>query len=212
MDRVKEIEKEIREHWFENHKATIHRYDNVTTLDWKVPGSIFYSVRYIFSGHHLYISGDIGDAVFNLTWKSTPESFDNIHIGYLMGKLSCCSRSRWNFNEKLAYKEIEEWYQERILCYEDDNEDGIDEQDPRIDVVNEIKEGLEYAVCESSTTEHFDHYVWNLYQELSQNYFDSEDFSMFADFGKELPRIFYAYLIGIQMANEQLRNCVERID
>lgn len=205
MDKTKEIEKEIREHWFENHKATIHRYDNVTILDWKVPGSIFYSVRYIFSGHHLYISGDIGDAIFDLTWKSTPESFEDIHLGYLMGKLSCCSRSRWNFNEELAYREVNEWYKEHLLDFEDENEDSLDEEVPRLNVLNKIKEGLDSAVCESSTTEHFDHYVWNLYHDISQDYFDSEDFDTFADFGREMPSVFYAYLLGIKMANEQLK-------
>ncbi|WP_336763465.1 hypothetical protein [Paenibacillus sp. USHLN196] len=196
MTRAEKVIEEIKTQWFENHKATKYTYDNVTIIDWREPGSSFYSVRYIFSGYRLYISGDIGDAIFDLTWKATPESFRNINLGYLMGKLSCCSRDRWDFNEEKAQRELEEWRDERLYDAEDDSK--------FTNAMNELCEDIESAICEGSSSSYFKHLIWSVYERANGNYFDSEDFQMIQDFGKELPRVFYAYLLGIQMATKQL--------
>ena len=78
MREIEEMEQEIKDKWFNNHEAKITEYDGITILDWREPGTSIYSVRYIFCGSRLYVSGDIGDAIFNLTWIATPQSFNNI--------------------------------------------------------------------------------------------------------------------------------------
>lgn len=109
---IKEMEECITNEWFKNHEAKLTELDGITILDWREPGTGMYSVRYIFAGSRLYISGDIGEAIFNLTWNVTPESFDDVELGYFLGKLSCHSRERWHFDEKKALNDLREWYEE----------------------------------------------------------------------------------------------------
>lgn len=194
---IEEKEKEIRSDWFENHVAKVTKHDNVTILDWNEPGTSMYAVRYVFTGNSLFVSGDIGEAVFSLTWRSTLESFEDINLHYLMGKLSCSSHERWSFNEKKAEQELNEWYEEIIS--ENDSEDEI------INIAGEVKEAIESAISESTMCKHFEHWVWQAYHDIDQDYFDSEDFDMFSSFGQELPYCFIGYLTGIKMAIEQTK-------
>ncbi len=82
MKTHEEIQKEIREEWFKDHKATLETHGDITVLDWKRPGSNFYYCRYVFDGHRVYISGDIGEAVFLLTWKAGIDAFNKISVHY----------------------------------------------------------------------------------------------------------------------------------
>lgn len=195
MERIEKERQYIRENWFKDHVATVTEHDGVTILDWRKPGTSFYSVRYIFSGSSLFITGDIGDAVFSLTWRATIDSFEKVNLGYLMGKLSCCSRERWNFNSEKAYKELDEWLDERIHDLEDDEKS--------IQVVKDIHFDLRRAVREYDNEAVYKHEVWRCYQEYDDT--DAEEFEVISDFGRQLPNEFIAYLLGIQMANEQLK-------
>jgi hypothetical protein len=191
-------ETEIKTRWFPEHVAHVTEYDGITILDWKKAGTYMYSVRYVFSGHMLFISGDIGDAVFSLTWNGTVESFQDVDISYLLGKLTCSSRTRWDFDDQKAKRELDEWYAERLDDADDEDSDYVKE-------VREIYEAVESAIFESSSVDYFSHAVFRVYHEVSTQYVDSEDFSMISDFGKSLPHVFHAYLLGIKMAHEQLK-------
>jgi hypothetical protein len=129
---IKVMEEHIKTNWFNKHEAFVTRYDGITILDWREPGTVIYSVRYIFAGSNLYISGDIGDAVFNLTWKATPESFDGVDLGYFLGKLSCHSRERWHFDERKAENDLREWYEEF----------SYDAGEKYLKEINEVKENI----------------------------------------------------------------------
>jgi len=190
-------EQDIKKNWFPEHVAKVAEYDGITILDWRKPGTNMYAVRYVFTGSSLFITGDIGDAVFGLTWRGTIDSFEDVDLSYLMGKLTCCSRERWDFNEEKALKELKEWREERI--------EDMEQDDAYTKEINEIYEEVESGISESSSTDYFSHAVFRVYHEVSTQYVDSEDFSMISDFGKELPNVFSAYLLGIQMANKQLK-------
>lgn len=198
MERIEKEREVIRNEWFKDHVATLAEHDGVTILDWSKPGSSFYSVRYIFSGSSLFITGDIGDAVFSLTWRATIDSFEKVNLGYLMGKLSCSSRDRWNFNSEKACKELDEWLDERIHDLEDDRKG--------IQVVLDIHRDLQRAIREYDSESVYKHEVWRCYQEYDDT--DAEEFEVISDFGRHLPKEFIAYLLGIHMANEQLKNVV----
>ncbi len=92
-----ELRERIRTEWFKNHKATVTGLhsdgskDHVILLDWHEPGTCVYSVRYIFSGTELFVSGDLGSAVFYLTERATPKAVAGYDLGYFAGKLRCCS-------------------------------------------------------------------------------------------------------------------------
>lgn len=189
-----EIIQEIRGTWFGDHKAKLVEKGPVSWLLWKKPGTSMYSVKYVFFGRNLFISGDLGEAVFDLTWNATLESFKDINLSYLMRKLSCSSRDRWHFNDKLAKQELNEYFEDRI---DDDDQAFLEE-------AKEVKEAIEGAIDESTDCKGMEFWTWCAYQDLSLNYFDSEDFDLFSRFGQELPWHFIAYLEGLKMALEQL--------
>ncbi|WP_410745825.1 hypothetical protein, partial [Clostridium neonatale] len=67
MNKEDEVKKYIRENWFKDHKAVLTKHGDLEVLDWRRPGTCCYAVRYVFDGCHMYITGDIGEALFNLT-------------------------------------------------------------------------------------------------------------------------------------------------
>lgn len=88
------IENTIKEKWFKDHIATITKCGDITILDWKNSGTIVNDIRYIFDGYNIYISGDLGSAVFRLTWKADLHSFNNIDIHYFIEKLETFSNDK----------------------------------------------------------------------------------------------------------------------
>jgi hypothetical protein len=198
MREIEEMEDYIKKNWFTNHEANFTRLDGVTVLDWKEKGTSIYSVRYIFAGSRLYVSGDIGDAIFNLTWHSTPESFNDVNLGYLLGKLSCHSRDRWHFDEKKARNDLREWYEEAIY----------DAERKFLEETKEVHKNLKQIINSVSTPKELERELFDFYMDNSFYYYDAEDFSMFTDFGKKLPMVFVAYLLGIKLANEQCKSKV----
>lgn len=195
MERIKKEREYIRNEWFKDHVATVTEHGGVTFLDWSKPGTSFYSVRYIFSGSSLFITGDIGDAVFSLTWRATIESFEKVNLSYLMKKLSCSSRDRWNFNDEEAFRQLDEWLAESIQDLEDDKKG--------IRTYKNIHRDLRSAVFEYGNEAVYKHEAWRCYHEYEDT--DAEEFEMISDFGRQLPNEFIAYHLGIQMANEQLK-------
>ncbi|MBR2246135.1 hypothetical protein [Oceanobacillus profundus] len=195
MREIEEMEQEIKDKWFNNHEAKITEYDGITILDWREPGTSIYSVRYIFCGSRLYVSGDIGDAIFNLTWIATPQSFNNIDLGYLLGKLSCHSRERWYFDERKAKNDLKDWYEENTY----------DAEDKSLKEAKEIYKFLKGTIESVCTPKELERELFNYYMDNSFYYFDGEDFSILSEFGKKLPMCFVAYLLGIKLANEQLK-------
>ena len=197
MDRIEKVRDEIRGHWFKDHVATITEHEGVTILDWRKPGTFMYAVKYVMVGNKLFISGDIGDAVYDLTWEATIDSFDTVNLSYFTGKLSCSSREKYDFNEKLAQAQINEYF---IDWCDVDNVRDLEEGD------KDLYDELISATTEWSTPEHFSSMgVWTAYNNTSCDWFDGETASCIEDCGKELSSEFIAYLLGIQMANEQIK-------
>lgn len=189
MDR-KEIEKEIREYWFKDHIADFQKInDRISILDWNRPDTICYSCRYVFDGSRVYVSGDIGEAVFCLTWKADIHSFNDIHIGYFEEKLSAYSGERRDFDSDKAVRRLREWVK------------GLKEEGIKYDH-DEMKELFERARSCSSSDE------WRYaFQEQSDfiSDLDQDYWEWMYSIGDEIPRRIYGYLIGLQMASEQLK-------
>jgi hypothetical protein len=183
------VEKEIREYWFKDHKAELKDFGKIQILDWKKPGTGIYRVRYVFDGYMLYISGDIGDAVFCLTWEATVHSFANTHIDYFIGKLSAYSDNRWDFDNKKAIKRLREWLKDMKECGIKYNHDTM-------------KELFESTRECSSCSE------WRNIVTLNLDFIselDPEFYEWIFNIGNEYPARLQGYLIGLKMASEQLK-------
>lgn len=130
------INDEIKE-LFKDHMASFRDLGEVQILDWKKDNTRCYSIRYIFDGNMLYISGDYGCAVYWLTWKGTPQSFKDIDLGYFYEKNEAYEDEKYEFNKSKARKEIEEY----LSFMFDDYKNFKEEKEAEIkDIEKEISE------------------------------------------------------------------------
>ena len=191
-----DIRETIRTKWFDKHVATLTDLGEVQILKWADPGQWCYRMEYIMRGNNLIVTGDLGHAVFDLTWKATPGSFKNItNIHYFMEKLAGGQRSKWTFDQEVFEKDLNEWFDEVTEDYKED--------DKEYQEYEEIKEVLEHVTSEYSDCDVIESCIWFRLQDLDFHV-ESEDIQGFVNFGREVSSIYYSYLVGLQMANEQL--------
>jgi hypothetical protein len=188
---MENVEKHIKEKWFPEHKATLTQHGDLQVLDWAKPGTNVYYCRYVFDGNKMYISGDIGEAVFWLTWKANVHSFNNIHVDYFEEKLAAYSEERRNYKGEKAVKRLLEWKQSLI---EDDVEFDSEE-------FEEIVSAADYC---SSKDEWAHEYVngkfFDFISELDCDYWE-----WIYNIGDVIPHRIIGYLVGLKMASEQLK-------
>jgi hypothetical protein len=187
MDKIS-LEQRIREVWFKDHIATLTEYGDLKVLDWKEPGTIIYYIRYVFDGSRMYITGDLGEAVFCLTWKADIHSFNGLSLGYFHEKLSAYHEDKYDFDSDKAVKRLREWLNDLK-----DNEVEYDH--------DEMKELFEEARGCGEEWEWIEviHNHDDFISKLEPDYWE-----WFYNIGREYPARFISYLIGLQMASEQL--------
>lgn len=122
MNRDEDIIKDLKEYWFKDHKATLTKHGDLEVLEWKNPNSCSYATRYVFDGSKMYISGDIGEAVFCLTWKASAHSFDDIYMSYFMEKMSAYNEDKYDFDCNVARERLEQWKKDLLEDGEFENE------------------------------------------------------------------------------------------
>ena len=179
----------IRECWFKNHKATLTTYGDIQVLEWQEIGTNVYSCRYVFDGNKMYISGDIGSAVFELTWKADVHSFNKVGIHYFDEKLRAYSAERRDFNADKAVKRIREWLKNI-------KNDGIKYDHDEMRGLFEKARG---------SSEHWEWVETIHWHERFLSELDDDYVEWIYTCGDEIPARVYAYLIGLKMASEQLR-------
>ena len=185
------VEQHIKETWFSKHKATLTQHGDLQVLEWAEPGTNIYSCRYVFDGNMMYISGDIGEAVFWLTWKASIHSFDDIHVHYFEEKLMASSGERRNYTAEKAVERLMEWKRELI-------EDGIEFD------VEEFDDMVSSADCCSSKDEWAHEYVNGQYNDFISE-LDCDYWEWIYEIGDVMPRRIIGYLVGLKMASEQLK-------
>ncbi|MBP2652605.1 MAG: hypothetical protein H6Q73_174 [Firmicutes bacterium] len=190
---MREIEKVIREKWFKDHIATLTQHGDLQVLDWGRPDSITLYCRYVFDGSKMYISGDIGEAVFNLTWKAGVHTFDDVNIGYFKSKMSAFCDEKIDFDSDEAVKGLREWLK-RL------RKDQIDYDHDQMKDLFDLARGCENRQQWGWRLQ--DHRYYFI-EELDRDYWE-----WIYSVGDVIPARVYAYLIGLKMASEQLREAV----
>ena len=81
------LEKCIREDWFKNHEAhyTYWPLQQIEIVVWRNPKSSSYLINYIRAGNYLYVSGDVGDAIYCTGFDSL-QKWSESDTGYFAGK------------------------------------------------------------------------------------------------------------------------------
>lgn len=189
MDRDQEA-KIIREEWFANHIATLTQCGDMQVLSWRKPETSMYAVRYVFDKHYMYITGDIGVATFELSWKADVHSFNGVFRDYFHKKLKACTDDKWSFCNEKAIRGLREWLKdlkERKRKYDHD----------------EMQQLFEEA-RECSSESGWAHVVNSHYAFISE--LDQDFTEWMYSAGNVIPIEVHAYLIGLQMASSQLKS------
>jgi len=137
----------------------------------------------------MYISGDIGEAVFVLTWKADVHSFNDVSIDYFESKMASYNDERRNFNNDKAIKRLREWLK---------NIKNRDEQYDH-DKMRELFDDARSCVSKEE---------WVSIVNLNSGWIselDCDYWEWIYDISDEIPMKVYGYLVGLQIASEQLR-------
>jgi hypothetical protein len=175
--------KEIKENWFKEHIATITELRGITILDWKQHDSVIFSIRYVFDGYNMYITGDLGEAIFRFTEKAVPERIASYNLSYFHEKLRAFCDSKYDFDRTKAKETLD-----YIL-------------NGREDIDNSIYKELRRIIEDSDSV---DSYRINL-ANLDIYKLDNDAWEWVGTLGNVIPIRVQAYLIGLQMATECLR-------
>lgn len=203
MDHIENAKKDIRENWFKDHKIKqIEGGDGLQRITWGAEGTSMYQIKYTLSGNMVFISGDVGDAVYCLTCPATLENLGGFDLSYLTKKLTASERKKYTFDERLAKEEIKEYVLdwcdvERVGELSEEDKDLYDEL---------IAETNNWSSCDQFSTG-----IYSIYSTTDVDWFDSESASCISDCGRVLSRTLIAYWIGLQMIGEQLKNKTEVI-
>lgn len=181
MDYIEKAIETIRNDWFSKHVATIQKGE-ATVIYFKEKGTFMYGTKFVIHEGNIFVSGDIGEAVYSLHEIVTLDDIKRFDLYYLTDKLVAHSGSRWNFDSDLARKELDQVYKdynrEKDVLYKD------------------MKETIEDA----SQVEHYQTGLNILYETTNLN---SDFMEEVWDFGHRLPLRFIAYWVGLQMVVEQ---------
>lgn len=197
MDYLEQAEKEIRERWFDNHTIkNIEGQVGFQRISFGEKGTRMYQVDYVLSDNMVFVTGDLGDAAYQLTCRATLKNIKDFDLSYFTGKLSAHER-RWDFDKHLAQEQIEEY----IFDWCD-----VEHVDQLSDEDNELYEDLLSATRNWDSQDHFEKAVFSIWENSSLDWFEGEAASCITECGKILPRSFIAYWLGLQMVIEQLES------
>lgn len=212
-----DLEKKLREEWFKDHKAKLEKLsEDVSILTWRAPGTSSYYVRYVFDCNKIYITGDLGDAIFKIYDKVDLEKAANVDIYYFHKKLTARDEEKWAFNGEKAIQRLKEEIEqiaERKLEYlglDDISElekELTDEEEKKVALLDEHIEmfkSMFESVEECSYRSKWVQCVYSEYLDAIDDY-DSDFYEWIFDIGNEYPRSVQAFLIGLKMAWEQLK-------
>jgi hypothetical protein len=189
MKKIIDVESEIREKWFPNHKATYTQHGDLKVLTWKKEGTISYYVRYVFDGPRMYISGDLGEAIFCFTETADVHVQSQYSLDYFESKLQAYHEERRDFDADKAVRRLRTWLNEL-------KKNGVEYDH------YEMKEFFD-EVRECSSKDQLA-YVINKYDFISD--LEPDYWEWMYNIGDIIPLRIQAYLIGLKMASEQLKS------
>lgn len=181
---------EIRSHDFRNHVATLERFGPITVVEWRRPDTNAYAVRYVCDGNRIYITGDLGTAVFALSWIATIHAFDGQSLSYLHEKLKISSEPdrAMEFDPAYAAESIRFVY-----------DDATDQ-----DMVVFCARGANDCIDLREWGDWLSENTNEIEGRLDQNWFET-----LPNIGTVYCRRFLLWVTGLQMASEQLVRAAE---
>lgn len=187
MERNENIEK-----IFDNHIATIKKCGDITKVIWSKVDSIYFSIKYVFDGNNVYVTGDIGEAIFVLTWNADIDSFADTNLSYFHGKLKAFDDEMYEFNCEKAISTLEQWRSELDLDEINYDKETFQNLISHVDNCSTNSDWINMAIG-------YDDFFSDLDIDCNEWIFD---------IGKQIPRRISYFLKGLQMASDQLKEKV----
>lgn len=180
---------QIRNEWFGEHVVNLREEPGLTLIRWGKPGESFYRMKLILCGNNVFISGDVGDAVYTLTCEATLKNMRGFDLSYFTKKLTAYSEDRWDFDPALAKKQVRDYFNENA---------GY----PKSESQKKLERELVSIVDDSSSIAHYHQHLFSLHE--------SSDFAIEPDtlddvhhFGRTIPHRLIGYWVALQMIAEQ---------
>lgn len=194
------IDLEFEKKRFVNHVAEFTDYGNIKIVDFKMPDSGEYRIRFLFEEDYcrLHISGDLGELIAtnysNMTFKGFSDFVND--IGYFKGKIDCHNRRIYTYDSGDAKKDLkellEEWDMMEEVLQHDRYEWETDE-----DKLEEFYEGVLEDFSDDTG-------VGSKGYDALEEYF-SDVWEFVSDIGKRATGILDLYMLAFRLATEQLK-------
>ena len=212
VEHAKFFQDYARKNWFKSHQVIVHTCTDeetdsfsVSVVDFKRPDTNKYAIRYIFAGHYVYVSGDLGCAVFDCTWKPTPTDLHWTDIWYVFKKLSASENGlEMAFDEDVCRGTIDD-------CLLETNAKGEPKLVPKHWNAEQATTYL--ALCSAAhdcdSTDEWVRKVCELEDE-SHNCLTSLDpdfWEWLPSAGNVMPLRIIGIITGLQIVSERLRRC-----
>ncbi|MBC6133905.1 hypothetical protein HB825_03545 [Listeria booriae] len=190
------IENTIRNEWFKGHEATVNEVDGMTVINFNKPKDSTYAITYIFKDNMVFISGDVGSAVYRLTWKAQLGTFSDLNIGYFTEKLECSSREKFEYTQKCiddAVREIREQFLEGENAELEKDREALNNLLHELRHLEDVNEFfVNKAAWEAAGTN------------IGERQFDSDDAQDYVNQSRQYSYSICSYLIGLKMIEEQV--------
>lgn len=196
MEYIEKVTKLIREDWFEGHQ--IKRFEGeegFQRISFGKEGTQLYQVDYVLSDDFVFVSGDLGDAVYKLGFKASLDNLKGLSLSGFTRCLTAHEKNRWDLDSGLAQEEIEDY----ILDWCD--AETVDELNP------EDRKLYNRLMTETKLwgdSENFLISVYSIFNQADAEWFDGEAAECIAKCGRRLNPSFIAYWLGLQMIIEKL--------
>ena len=194
------VDLELQKKKFVNHVAKFTDYGNIKIVDFKMPDSEEYRIRFIFEEDYcrMHISGNLGELIAtnynNMTFKGFSDFVNN--IGYFEKKIDCHNRRIYTYDSEDAKKDLkellEEWDMTGKVLQHDRYKWETDE-----DKLEEFYEAVLEDFSENTGVGS------KGYDALSEYFSDTWEFV--GDIGKRYTGILDVYMLAFKLATEQLK-------
>ena len=189
---------ETCEKWFDSHKVTVAGCPEHQVYLWSSEKSDI-AMKFILSEKDLFISGDLGSAVFTFAHNQSIENYKGSLASNFLMYLDAHSADRWEFNRDLALLAIDDMTIENFVDLEHYymNE-------------NELEDFSNLKICLKgliNNCSNFESYKRGCLYELKSHqteWLDDDGEDWLLSIGRSMPINFVAYWVALRMINEQL--------
>lgn len=195
MDITKKWIEDINKRWFKNHTTEIEKInDRLTIIYFRNPKDFAYYMKIVLSDNMIFISGDVGEAVFCLTEDAQIEKIAKYDMYYFKQKLKCASCGKTDYDHDIALQDLRQWLRDMFEYHEEKKE----RQE-----IKELYNDLKYLANDVNSCDEWVTKIYGDYEErLSE--FDELFESSIWDVGKVTPIEIFAYLEAFKIINKQL--------